>query len=229
MFDARFIASDHGDATHFPATPAVPHASLLGMTFPAQPSAQALNLTILAVAALLFLPVAASSQATPSSEDVPHHRPPPEPQPGPRPHLRRHLARRRQPRLDRQRLPRLRTPPHRHRPRRLRAGRCLGRVLSPDTIGDVTNNRPGACTASHPAWSPDGSQLAFLSDCSDANGSLQPSSQQNIFVWTLAVNNIKQVSHLHGELSTPSGRPTANPSPSSSSKTPPATPVPSTP
>ena len=31
--------------------------------------------------------------------------------------------------------------------------------------------------------------------------------QQNIFVWTLAVNKIKQVSHLHGEISTPQWSP----------------------
>jgi len=36
------------------------------------------------------------------------------------------------------------------------------RVLSPDTVGDATRSKPGICTASHPAWSPDGSQLAFL-------------------------------------------------------------------
>jgi dipeptidyl aminopeptidase/acylaminoacyl peptidase len=85
------------------------------------------------------------------------------------------------------------------------------RILSPDTIGDTTRGKPGACTASHPAWSPDGSQLAFLSDCSDSsqdasgqnpsNGKLQPSAQQNLFVWTLAANAMKQVGHLRGEVS----------------------------
>jgi dipeptidyl aminopeptidase/acylaminoacyl peptidase len=75
------------------------------------------------------------------------------------------------------------------------------RVISPDTIGDVTNMHPGACSASHPAWSPNGKQLAFLSDCDDADGSLEPTSQDNIFVWTLATNAMKQVSHLHGNVS----------------------------
>jgi dipeptidyl aminopeptidase/acylaminoacyl peptidase len=75
------------------------------------------------------------------------------------------------------------------------------RVIAPDTIGDVTNNRPGECTASHPNWSPDGKQLAFLSDCSASDKDLQPTSQNNIFVWTLAVNSMKQVSHLHGAVS----------------------------
>ena len=90
------------------------------------------------------------------------------------------------------------------------------RVLSPDTVGDATRSKPGICTASHPAWSPDGSQLAFLSNCSDSsqnasggnssgqnasNGKLQPSAQLNIFVWTLATNAMKQASHLRGEVS----------------------------
>src|SRR5208283_1770753 len=100
------------------------------------------------------------------------------------------------------------------------AGSAPDRVLSPDTIGDPTRSKPGACTASHPAWSPDVAQLAFLSDCSDSGrnassqnasgGKLQPSAQQNLFVWTLSANAIKQVSHLHGEVSSlqwsPDGR-----------------------
>jgi dipeptidyl aminopeptidase/acylaminoacyl peptidase len=91
------------------------------------------------------------------------------------------------------------------------AGSAPDRVLSPDTIGDAARSKPGACTASQPAWSPDGSQLAFLSNCSDrlqsasgqnaSNGKLQPSAQQNLFVWTLAANAMKQVSHLRGEVS----------------------------
>ncbi|HEY4381846.1 MAG TPA: S9 family peptidase, partial [Acidobacteriaceae bacterium] len=75
------------------------------------------------------------------------------------------------------------------------------RILSPDTIGDVTNSRPGACTAHHPAWSPDGKQLAFLSNCSGSGTEGQPGTQNNLFVWTLAVNGMKQISHLHGMIS----------------------------
>jgi dipeptidyl aminopeptidase/acylaminoacyl peptidase len=73
-----------------------------------------------------------------------------------------------------------------------------GRVLSPDTVGVAANSVPGACSASHPSWSPDGSQLAFLSDCSGGDGNWQSGSQNNLFVWTVATNGMKQVSHLHG-------------------------------
>src|SRR3984957_4382126 len=40
------------------------------------------------------------------------------------------------------------------------------RILSPDTISEATNSQPGICGASRPAWSPNGKQLAFLSNCS---------------------------------------------------------------
>jgi dipeptidyl aminopeptidase/acylaminoacyl peptidase len=75
------------------------------------------------------------------------------------------------------------------------------RVLSPDTIADATNGKPGACTGSHPAWSPDGKQLAFLSNCSGSDGDWKPTQNNNVFVWTLAINAVKQVTHLQGGIS----------------------------
>jgi dipeptidyl aminopeptidase/acylaminoacyl peptidase len=75
------------------------------------------------------------------------------------------------------------------------------RILSPDTVRNLTNTSPGACASSHPNWSPDGKQLAFLSGCSNTNGSWQSDPQDNIFVWTPATNDLKQVSHLRGAIS----------------------------
>jgi dipeptidyl aminopeptidase/acylaminoacyl peptidase len=75
------------------------------------------------------------------------------------------------------------------------------RIISPDTIGDVTNLKPGACASSHPAWSPDGKRLAFLSKCAESDGGFKATPQDNIFVWTLDVNAMKQVTHLNGSIS----------------------------
>ena len=75
------------------------------------------------------------------------------------------------------------------------------RILSPDTIGDVTNLRPGRCEADHPAWSPDGRQFAFLSGCELQGSKFSRTNQKNIFVWTLATNQISQLTHLTGQLS----------------------------
>jgi dipeptidyl aminopeptidase/acylaminoacyl peptidase len=74
------------------------------------------------------------------------------------------------------------------------------RVISPDTIGDVTNGKAGACPASNPAWSPDGKQLAFLSDCETRGDGWAVAKQDNLFVWTMATNTMKQVSHLNGSI-----------------------------
>ncbi|MDP9039888.1 MAG: prolyl oligopeptidase family serine peptidase [Acidobacteriota bacterium] len=86
------------------------------------------------------------------------------------------------------------------------AARTPDRVLSPDTAGDRSRTTPGACTAGHPAWSPDGRQLAFLSDCTTALGATaaprpDPARQESLWLWTPATNAVRQISHLHGTIS----------------------------
>src|ERR1700729_428115 len=55
------------------------------------------------------------------------------------------------------------------------------RVISPDTAGDAANNHAGTCNASNPAWSPDGKQLAFLSDCEASGDGWMSTKQADIF------------------------------------------------
>ncbi len=74
------------------------------------------------------------------------------------------------------------------------------RVISPDTLGNVTNGKAGKCGASSPVWSPDGKQLAFLSGCAEKGSGWEVGAQSEIFVWTLAVNELKRVTNLAGSI-----------------------------
>jgi dipeptidyl aminopeptidase/acylaminoacyl peptidase len=81
------------------------------------------------------------------------------------------------------------------------------RVISPDTIGNVTNSKGGLCSGSSPVWSPDGKKLAFLSGCKDADGHWQSSQQDELFVWTLADNGMTQLTHVTGNVDEPAWSP----------------------
>jgi dipeptidyl aminopeptidase/acylaminoacyl peptidase len=81
------------------------------------------------------------------------------------------------------------------------------RVISPDTIGNVTNSKGGVCSASAPVWSPDGKMLAFSSGCKEVDGHWQASQQDELFVWTLADNGIKQLTHVTGNIDEPAWSP----------------------
>lgn len=74
------------------------------------------------------------------------------------------------------------------------------RLISPDTIRNVSNTRSGKCGGSSPVWAPDGKRLAFLSNCVDPGSGWEAGEQRDIFVWTLASNALKQVTHVAGTI-----------------------------
>ena len=78
------------------------------------------------------------------------------------------------------------------------------RVLSPDTVSNIDNLTPSKCSSQSPAWSPDGKQLAFLSDCTPAGAD---SHQAQVFVWTLATNQVRAVTQAKGLLRDPAWSP----------------------
>ena len=86
---------------------------------------------------------------------------------------------------------------------------------------------PPAAEARSPVWSPNGEWLAFVIQLH--GGGEQNSGQDQVFIWSKKTGQSKQLTHSPAT-STPSpGHPTAKPSPSSSSRTPPAAPEPSPP
>ena len=81
------------------------------------------------------------------------------------------------------------------------------RVISPDTIGNVTNGKPGLCSGAAPVWSPDGKQLAFLSDCTRKGATWEVGEQSQFYVWTLAGNGMRQISDFTGTIDQPTWSP----------------------
>ena len=63
---------------------------------------------------------------------------------------------------------------------------------------------PGAgassCTATEPAWSPDGSTLAYLSTCTGTSDAAQRQSQAQIFLWSRKGGQTRQLTHITGEI-----------------------------
>ncbi len=65
---------------------------------------------------------------------------------------------------------------------------------------------PGAahCAIGDPTWSPDGATLAFLSTCT---GDKTKPDQQQFFLWSKTSGEVKQLSHLTGEIQQPAWSP----------------------
>ena len=62
------------------------------------------------------------------------------------------------------------------------------RILTPDPAS--------TCTNSYPVWSPDSQLLAFTSSCTTSTATKDP--QPQIFLWSRATNQIRQLTHLTG-------------------------------
>ncbi len=62
------------------------------------------------------------------------------------------------------------------------------------------------CAYSTPVWSPDSQTLAFLSNCAPLEGS-QKKGQLQIFLWSRATGQTRQLTHLTGEIQQPAWSP----------------------
>ena len=60
------------------------------------------------------------------------------------------------------------------------------------------------CAASSPAWSPDGSTLAYLSSCT---GTAEPKGQTQIFLWPRRSPQARQLTHVTGAIEAPAWSP----------------------
>jgi len=82
----------------------------------------------------------------------------------------------------------------------------LSSVEHPDPATEklITPNGETSCGNSSPIWSPDGKTLAFTSTCTSKHE--QP-GQEQIFLWSKATGNIKQLTHLTGNIEQPSWSP----------------------
>jgi dipeptidyl aminopeptidase/acylaminoacyl peptidase len=80
-------------------------------------------------------------------------------------------------------------------------------VADPDPAKErlVTPTGPGgastACSSASPVWSPDSATLAFLATCTHKEGTpAAQDAQPEIYLWSLATGETRQLTHLKGEL-----------------------------
>jgi dipeptidyl aminopeptidase/acylaminoacyl peptidase len=77
-------------------------------------------------------------------------------------------------------------------------------VASPSTDKLIKIEGATHCSVGDPIWSPDGATLAFLSNCT---GDKAKPEQEQIFLWSKASGDIKQLSHVTGNIAQPAWSP----------------------
>ncbi len=80
----------------------------------------------------------------------------------------------------------------------------LTEVSNPVNDKLITIEGASHCSVNDPIWSPDGTALAFLSDCT---GDKSKPDQDQIFLWSKASGEVKQLTHLTGEMQQPAWSP----------------------
>ena len=82
----------------------------------------------------------------------------------------------------------------------------LTSVADPDPAKEklITPNGATNCSNASPIWSPDGATLAFVSTCT---GKEDRPGQEQIFLWSKATGEVKQLTHVTGNIAQPAWSP----------------------
>jgi dipeptidyl aminopeptidase/acylaminoacyl peptidase len=80
----------------------------------------------------------------------------------------------------------------------------LSQVADPTSTKLIQVPNASHCAIDSPLWAPDGATLAFLSDCT---GDATKPGQAQIFLWSKSSGDIKQLTHLVGEIQQPAFSP----------------------
>jgi dipeptidyl aminopeptidase/acylaminoacyl peptidase len=80
----------------------------------------------------------------------------------------------------------------------------LTEVADPSTDKLIKIEGATHCSVSTPFWSPDGATLAFLSTCTSDKAKPE---QEQIFLWSKASGEVKQLTHVTGEVQQPAWSP----------------------
>jgi dipeptidyl aminopeptidase/acylaminoacyl peptidase len=80
----------------------------------------------------------------------------------------------------------------------------LTQVADPASAKLIQIPNASHCSVNDPLWSPDGATLAFLSTCT---GDAAKPDQDQIFLWSKSTGEVKQLTHLVGEIQQPAYSP----------------------